>query len=1444
MTQTPAHQSSSFSSALPDTVSDMTLPGLEGEIVITRDSYGIPHVKAESEHDAYFGQGFATAQDRLWHMDYDRARAYGRWAEFIGPDGVEHDLMMRRFQIRASVEEDWSALSEDARAMFEAYANGVNAFIESADTLPVEYALIGAEPETWRPRDCLAVFKVRHIMMGVFEGKTWRAKLVNTFGPERATSLLKGYGNEWRDRVKSIWGDERAASFSSQLVIVPPGTESESDLIDGIEQLENGLAAVEWLKDDDSGSNNWAVHGSRTASGKPLVAGDPHRGLDAPNVYYQNHVACPDFDVIGLSFPGCPGFPHFGHNDQVAWCVTHAGADYQDLYVENLRYSEQGPEYEFLGEWHPAIVSDMTITVRGEDPVALDVVSTGHGPIIAGSEDGSMGLAFRYTATTGPNRGFECLRRMLHSQNVDEIDESMRDWVDPCNNFVFADVHGDIGYLNRGQVPVRSMANAWLPVPGWTGDHEWEGMIPFEDLARIRNPEDGLIVTANNRIVGEDYPYYISLSFAPDHRARRILDRLNGLQNATVEDMAAIHSEIVSIPAQVYSKFLANLSPEGMSQIEEASIEHLKVWDGSMDRDLVAPTIYSAIRSEIHGRYFSRLFGRLSEDALGAQGRGAPGHLRQLASLLVADLQSGVEVVRPPDPDWEWDFDSELYQGFYEAVHRLSRSGAGLGRDVDSWKWGDVHRTRPRHPLSAAFPDAADLLDPPGFGMSGDGDTPQAGSYGIVAPESSSTIWDSFTITGTSVARYVWDTSDWDNSRWIVPLGSSGHAGSPHYADQGPVWADVELIPATYSWERIQEDAESVQIIRPVPEPAIIETSPTVSDVSGQSPDDSLYHGSAISHNVVVQRDVMVEMRDGARLATDLYLPAIDGVPAPGLFPVILERTPYDKLASKQTSKGKFFARRGYVVAIQDVRGRFNSEGDWLPFFDEAEDGYDTVEWLGTQSWSDGKVGTMGDSYAGSDQAALATLNPPHLSTMIVAVGASDYFSSSMRHNGALEQRFLIYAYRMATTSPEAKADPALGAALLNIFENGMPEVVENFPILKDTSILRRVPTVEQWIVDLQTVGERTDYWKQRGYAPCEYYDEHADVPTLYLGGWYDSYARNSTECYMKLSRLKDSPQKLLMGPWTHGQYEVTYSGDIDFGLTAHIDYNDVKLAWFDHYLKGMRTEVADWSPVRYFTMGGGDGRINDEHRLNHSGFWTGADDWPVPGTRFVPYYVHGDGTLSRKQPGSDERPFTSYVFDPSDPVPTIGGGISAANPIMEPGAYDQRGDPTRFYGTEDHQPLNTRPDVLTYQTPPLEVDVEVTGPITVRLWASSSAVDTDFTAKLIDVYPDAPEYPEGLAINITDSIIRARYRNGYDEPEFMEPGEIYEFEFELYPTSNTFAAEHRIRVDISSSNWPRFDVNHNTGEPLGVDRTYETAHQTIHHSPGLASHIVLPVSR
>ena len=612
-----------------------------------------------------------------------------------------------------------------------------------------------------------------------------------------------------------------------------------------------------------------------------------------------------------------------------------------------------------------------------------------------------------------------------------------------------------------------------------------------------------------------------------------------------------------------------------------------------------------------------------------------------------------------------------------------------------------------------------------------------------------------------------------------------------------------------------------------------------------------VYQGSHQQYGVICDRNVMVPMRDGVRLATDIYFPAIDGSQTDGTFPVIVERTPYDKASPTNVTNGKYFARRGYVCAIQDVRGRFQSEGDWYPFAKEAPDGYDTVEWLATQPWTDGSVGTMGGSYCGSDQSALATLDPPHLATMIVAVGASNYYHSSMRQNGALEQRFLVYAFRMALTSKEAEADPALKAALIRVFTEDMPEMVGRFPLREGATVLRRLPTYERWAIDIQTRGDYDDYWKQRGYAISDYYRQHADVPTLYLGGWYDSYARNTCESFVALSKMKKSPQRLLMGPWTHGGWGLTFAGDVDFGIESHIDYNDLRLAWFDQHLKGMHTEVADCSPVRIFTMGTGDGprtilgapgyEADYPGRINHGGYWRSEPDWPLPGTRFTPYYLHGEGSLSPEKPQKGVFPPTNFTFDPRDPVPTIGGGISAAETVMKPGAFDQRGRPDAM-GCKDTLPLNSRSDVLTFQTPPLVEEVEVTGPIEMHLWASSSAVDTDFTAKLIEVYPPSADYPQGLALNLTDSIIRARYRNGWEKPELMTPGRPYELVFQLYPTSNIFKRGHRVRLDISSSNWPRFDLNPNTGGPLGLERSYQIATQTVYHDADCPSHIVLPI--
>jgi penicillin amidase len=767
-------------SALPDLSKTFKLKGLDAPVEIHRDRFGIPHVLAQTAHDAFFGQGFACAQDRLWHMDYDRHNAYGRLAEWLGESAVEGDRVMRRFQIGATVEKDYQSVDAPTRAMLEAYAAGVNSFIGNTDALPIEYQLLDARPDPWQPRDSFAVFKIRHILMGVFEGKLWRAKLVNTLGLEKAVALLPGHPP----------GD---------LVIVPPGATYQGPVLSGIEELSRNLGAIRWLQDDpDSGSNNWAVHGSRTLSGKPLLAGDAHRPLDTPNCYYQNRAACKEFDVIGLSFPGVPGFPHFGHNPHVAWCVTHAQADYQDLFIE--RFSPDGTaRYEFRGRWKEAEVRREEIRVKGGPSEELEVTVTRHGPIIAGGPGKGYGLAFQYTATAFPYRGFECLLPMMKALSVDELNESMRQWVDPCNNLVSADVHGNIAYLHRGQVPLRSISNAWLPVPGWSGDHEWQGNIPFEKLSRLRNPSGGFIVSANNRIPDEKYPYYIALGYAPEYRARRIYERLDNLRRASIEDMRSIHGDALSIPARVFIKLIAAVKPEDEFSIKAQSV--LSRWNGVMEKEAVAPTIYAAFRVKLLHKIIGGLMGPLVEVMFHATGRGAPRHLGELASQIVHQAKTGDTSFLPPGATWR----SMAAEALEEAVGYLRQR---LGDDMAAWKWSAIHRTSPKHPISHLFPGLENLLNPPSMSMGGDGDTPYAAGYSPGRP---------FDVTLLSVVRYIFDISDWDNSSWAVPLGVSGHPGSPHYADQASIWGRLELIPMRYSWDRVKTEAESQQRLEPKP---------------------------------------------------------------------------------------------------------------------------------------------------------------------------------------------------------------------------------------------------------------------------------------------------------------------------------------------------------------------------------------------------------------------------------------------------------------------------------------------------------------------------------------------------------------------------------------------------------------------------------------------------
>ena len=767
--------SADLSDALPDVSSTLTVGSIDSDITIYRDTKGIPHIKAFTTHDAFFGQGLATAQDRLWHMERDRRVGYGRWAEVVGDEGINDDILMRKFMIKSSVEADYAALNKETKNIIEAYTLGVNTFINTTSRLPVEFKITGSHPEPWKPEDCLAVFKTRHILMGVFEGKIWRAKLIKALGPEEAAKIIPDYPD-------------------GQLLITPPGSEYVSGSWEVLDHLTQGFSDLSWLDNVDSGSNNWVLSGERTYSGKPILAGDPHRPLDTPSVYYQNHVACPDFDVIGLSFPGCPGFPHFGHNAKVAWSVTHAQADYQDLYIERFKGSENY-EYEWKGDWKKSDVRQETIFTRDGDTVNVELVSTHHGPIIMGEPSSGYGISFKYTGTDEVNTWAQCLLPMLNSKNIDEMDEAMRGWVDPSNNFVFADINGDIEYLNRGRLPVRPELNRWLPVPGWSGEYEWSGNVPFEEHARSRNPDTGYIVTANNRIAPSDYPHYIAVHFGLDYRARSIKRIVEKLDNASPKDMLAIHNEIRSIPAESYLKLLEGIKfndsflTQGLSEFES--------WDGSMDRDSVGPTIYSAFRRELEWTLFEHILGPLVGEAISSGGRGAPMHLAQLRAKFIIDAINNDITLLPDGHNWRSLFTDAFSKG-------ITWLKVTLGSDMSLWKWGKIHATKPSHTLSSAFPELSTLLDPPSVPMNGDGDTPHAASYQTLDP---------FQVNGLSVARYIFDLDNWGNSWWITPLGSSGHPGSSHYKDQADIWSEGDVLPMVYDWQIIKEQSETVQVI-------------------------------------------------------------------------------------------------------------------------------------------------------------------------------------------------------------------------------------------------------------------------------------------------------------------------------------------------------------------------------------------------------------------------------------------------------------------------------------------------------------------------------------------------------------------------------------------------------------------------------------------------------
>jgi predicted acyl esterase len=627
--------------------------------------------------------------------------------------------------------------------------------------------------------------------------------------------------------------------------------------------------------------------------------------------------------------------------------------------------------------------------------------------------------------------------------------------------------------------------------------------------------------------------------------------------------------------------------------------------------------------------------------------------------------------------------------------------------------------------------------------------------------------------------------------------------------------------------------------------------------------------GQELGRDVVVERNIMIPTRDGVRLATDIYRPAVDGKPVRRPLPLVLQRTPYGKGTDRFLGPALFFASHGYVVALQDFRGRYDSEGDFTKYDPrDAPDGYDTVEWLGKLPYVDGRVAMWGTSFAAHAEADAAKMNPPHLAALVINEGGlSNPWDHAIRQGGAFELgRELTWAFRQI---PLEMDDPVVRA---HFEKEKIEDWYQAIPFRPGLNPLSIAPNFEKYILEEWTHSDYDDFWKGMGMNWEEYYARTADIPMVHIGGWYDIFLRGTIRDYQELSGLKKSPMRLIIGPWTHSGNGRSYAGDVDFGPDAAIPDFDTgyQLRWFDRLLKdgsagagrgtaGLArashpasgattggaadgriedTSFDDLEPVRIFVMGTGDGTRDAAGRLRHGGFWLDTDAWPLREAKATTLYLHGDGTLDIAPP-TEAGSSTTYTFDPTHPVPTLGGNVSAR---VKDGAYDQRERPDFAGSRPPYLPLSSRSDVVVFQTEPLTEAVEVVGPITVTLYVSSSAVDTDFTVKLLDVYPPSVDFPSGFDLNLTDAIMRASYRNGRANRDLITPGRVYELTIQPFPTANVFKKGHRIRLDVSSSNFPRWDVNPNTGEPLGRNRRETSADNTIWHDATRPSRVVLPV--
>jgi penicillin G amidase len=752
----------------------VSIKGIIHPVEVLRDRWGVPHIYAQTDADLFFAQGYVHAQDRLWQMDLNRRLASGRLSEIFGEMTLDTDRAARVLGFRRLGAQDLEGSSGAVRDLMAAYANGVNAFIESEqEQLPVEFTLLRFTPETWTPEDTMTWARMVFWQMSrAWYGEVIRAQVVEKVGAEYAKELDISYPEE-------------------NPVALP----------DGIEYNRIPRSPIIKSFERNWGSNAWTVSGERTETGLPFVCNDMHLPVYVPSTWYQNHLVSDSINVTGVSMPGIPMVVG-GHNERIAWGITLAYTDCEDLFIE--RVDPDFPDrYLFEGKWLQADTISEQILVNGwKQPHQEEVIITHHGPLISdiiGHRDHKLALQ---SMSLRPTRSGEALLALNRASNWDEFKNALSLIDSPQLNFVYGDVEGNTGYWVTGRVPVRAQGRGTLPSPGWSGEYEWTGEVPFEEMPHAFNPSQGYIVSANHRIVADDYPHYLGSDFTNGFRARRIIEMMETQGQLSAVDFAAMQLDVTTIPGKLFVKVLQDFQSQDADA--QFALDCLRNWNGQLTADTIGGALYEVTMQHLIRNILEPKLGKELTDM--AMGLGWSKVLYPSHELNGRDTVALLRLLENPQSWWlqtAGGRDYLLDKSLREAVQWLRQE---LGDDVSGWQWGQIHQMEYAHVLGRQTPLDITFNRGP-YPVGGDSDTPCQTGFSAVDPYHN-------TLSSPSM-RFIMDLSDFSRSLAVTPMGQSGQVGTQHYDDLIPLYLQGEYHPMLWTRSQIESELEGKLVLEP-----------------------------------------------------------------------------------------------------------------------------------------------------------------------------------------------------------------------------------------------------------------------------------------------------------------------------------------------------------------------------------------------------------------------------------------------------------------------------------------------------------------------------------------------------------------------------------------------------------------------------------------------------